>query len=46
VLGGVRLSASAWRVVRRMLDGDPVAEETSGLGKREWRELMAALGRG
>jgi thymidylate synthase (FAD) len=46
VLGGVRLSASAWRVVRRMLDGESVAEETSGLGKREWRELMAALGRG
>ncbi|HXV23751.1 MAG TPA: FAD-dependent thymidylate synthase [Alphaproteobacteria bacterium] len=45
VLGGIRLSATAWGVVRRMLAGEPVTEETSGLGKREWRELMAALGR-
>jgi thymidylate synthase (FAD) len=45
-LGGVRLSASAWSAVRRMLDGEAVTEQTSGLGKREWRELMAALGRG
>jgi thymidylate synthase (FAD) len=46
VLGGVRLSATAWAAVRRMVDGETVTEETSGLGKREWRELMAALGRG
>ncbi len=46
VLGGVRLSQTAWGVVRRMLAGEAVTEETSGLGKREWRELMAALGRG
>ncbi len=45
VLGGILLSATAWGVVRRMLGGEPVTEETSGLGKREWRELMAALGR-
>ena len=25
--------------------GEPVGAENSGLGKREWRELMAALGR-
>ncbi len=45
VLGGVGLSATAWGVVRRMLAGEPVTEETSGLSKREWRELMAQLGR-
>jgi thymidylate synthase (FAD) len=45
VLGGVHLSASAWKVIRRMLDGEIVNEEQSGLGKREWRELMARLGR-
>jgi hypothetical protein len=28
-----------------MLDGEIVNEEQSGLGKREWRELMARLGR-
>ncbi len=45
VLGGIRLSASAWGVVRRMLAGEAVTEETSGLGKREWRELMALIDR-
>jgi thymidylate synthase (FAD) len=46
VLGGVKLSATAWSTVRRMLNGEAVTEQTSGLGKREWRELLAALGRG
>ncbi|MCI0432003.1 MAG: FAD-dependent thymidylate synthase [Rhodospirillales bacterium] len=45
ILGGIRLSASAWGVVRRMLAGEAVTEETSGLGKREWRELMALIDR-
>ncbi len=45
VLGSVGLSATAWGVVLRMLAGEPVTEETSGLSKREWRELMAQLGR-
>jgi hypothetical protein len=26
-----------------MLAGEQVTEETSGLGKREWRELMSLL---
>ena len=46
VLGGVKLSATAWSAIRRMLNGEALTEQTSGLGKREWRELMAALGRG
>ena len=44
-LGGAQLSAKALAVVRRMLDGETPAQETSGLSKREWRELMATLGR-
>jgi thymidylate synthase (FAD) len=44
-LHAVTLSAAAWAAVRRMLAGEDVSAETSGLGKREWRELMAALGR-
>jgi thymidylate synthase (FAD) len=44
-LHAVTLSAAAWAAVRRMLAGESVTAETSGLGKREWRELMAALGR-
>ena len=44
-LEAVTLSAAAWAAVKRMLGGEPVTVENSGLGKREWRELMAALGR-
>jgi thymidylate synthase (FAD) len=29
-----------------MVAGEQVAQEGSGLSKREWRELMDALGRG
>jgi thymidylate synthase (FAD) len=44
-LGGVRLSKTGLQIVRRMLAGESVTQETSGLGKREWSELMRALGR-
>jgi thymidylate synthase (FAD) len=44
-LGAVTLSASAVEAVKRMLSGEAVAAETVGLSKREWAELMAALGR-
>ena len=44
-LGAVTLSAQMIAVVRRMLAGETVAQEESGLSKREWRELMAQLGR-
>jgi len=27
-----------------MLTGDQIAQEDSGMSKREWRELMATLG--
>jgi len=44
-LGGAQLSAKGLAVVRRMLAGETVGQESSGLSKREWRELMAVLGR-
>jgi len=44
-MGGVHLSAPALALVQRMLAGERVAQEGSGLSKREWRELMEALGR-
>ena len=44
-LGGARLSAGALAVVKRMLAGEDATQAESGLGAREWRELMAALGR-
>ncbi|HEY4161429.1 MAG TPA: FAD-dependent thymidylate synthase [Dongiaceae bacterium] len=44
-LGAVTLSKSALAVVKRMLAGETVTAETSGLGKREWLELQAVLSR-
>ncbi|MBX6323442.1 MAG: FAD-dependent thymidylate synthase [Rhodospirillaceae bacterium] len=44
-LHAVTLSRAALGVVRRMLAGETPTQEDSGLSKREWRELMAALGR-
>jgi thymidylate synthase (FAD) len=44
-LGGAHLSAKGLAIVKRLLAGETVTQETSGMSKREWRELMAALGR-
>ena len=44
-VGGVSLSATAVEVVKKMLEGEPVSQESSEMSKREWRELMATLGR-
>ena len=43
--GGASLSATGLQVVRRLLAGEQVTQEDSGLSKREWRELMAVLER-
>ena len=42
-LGAVTLSAQMLAVVRRRLAGEAVEQATSGLSKREWEELYAAL---
>lgn len=42
-LGAVQLSASALKAVRRMIAGEQVGQEDSGLTRREWAELMASL---
>jgi thymidylate synthase (FAD) len=44
-LGGAQLSATGLAAVRRMLAGETVEASNSGLGKREWTELMALIGR-
>jgi thymidylate synthase (FAD) len=44
-LGSVTLSAKAFAVVKQLIAGENVTEQKSGLGKREWRELMTALGK-
>jgi len=42
-LHAVTLSKNALAAVRRMLEGETVTMESSGLGKREWAELQAVL---
>jgi thymidylate synthase (FAD) len=44
-LGAATLSAQMLVVVRRMLAGEAVEQASSGLNRREWAELMAALER-
>jgi thymidylate synthase (FAD) len=44
-LGAVTFSATMLTVLRRMLAGEPVTQQDSGLSKREWAEMLAALGR-
>jgi thymidylate synthase (FAD) len=44
-LGGAHLSAAGLILVRRMLAGEKVEQAESGLSAREWRELMAVLGK-
>jgi thymidylate synthase (FAD) len=43
-LHAVTLSAAALAAVKEMLAGKAVTQASSGLSKREWRELCAALG--
>jgi thymidylate synthase (FAD) len=44
-LGGAQLSERGLAVVRRLLAGETLSQEESGMSKREWSELMAVLGR-
>jgi thymidylate synthase (FAD) len=44
-LGGFHLSARGLDVVKRVLAGQKIDQKSSGLSAREWREMMAALGR-
>ncbi len=42
-LGAFTFSAAMLGALRRMLAGEAVTQETSGLNKREWEELRSAL---
>jgi thymidylate synthase (FAD) len=44
-LGAVSFSAKMLEILRRMLAGEIVEQAGSGLSKREWAEMMGALGR-
>jgi len=43
-LNGKRFSRTGMGVLKRMIAGEKVTQETSGLTKREWDEMMATLG--
>jgi thymidylate synthase (FAD) len=42
-VGGATLSATALDCIRRMLKGEEVTQESSGMSKGEWREFEAIL---
>ena len=42
-MGGATLSATALDCVRRMLKGEEVTQENSGMSKGEWREFQGVL---
>jgi thymidylate synthase (FAD) len=43
-MGGATLSAGALDCVRRMLNGEEVTQENSGMSKGEWREFQGVIG--
>ena len=42
-MGGAQFSGKGMDVLRRMLKGEAVTQETSGMSAGEWRELMGSL---
>jgi thymidylate synthase (FAD) len=44
-MNAVLISATGLAVIRRLLAGESVEPEASGVSRREWRELMQLLGR-
>ena len=42
-MGGATLSAKSLDALRRMLKGEEVTQETSGMSKGEWREFMGII---
>jgi thymidylate synthase (FAD) len=42
-VNGVHISRGGLQIIKRMLDGEKVSQEKSGLTKREWGELMEIL---
>lgn len=42
-MGGTNMSGKAMDCVRRMLKGEDVSQESSGMSKGEWREFQAQL---
>jgi len=43
-MGGAQISGKALAALKRMLAGEVVTQETSGMSKGEWREFMGVIG--
>jgi len=43
-VGGITLSAKGLDVVKRLISGEKITQEQSGMSKREYAELIASLG--
>ena len=43
-LGGATMSNTALECIRRMVKGEEVTQETSGMSKGEWREFIGVIG--
>ena len=44
-MGGADISAKGMDVIKKMIDGEEINQESSGMSKGEWRELMGTLGK-
>ena len=42
-VGGTEVSSKGKKVIQKLINGEKVDIEQSGLSKREWNELMLAL---
>ena len=42
-VGGTEVSAKGKKIIQKLISGEKVEAEKSGLSKREWNELMSAL---
>ena len=42
-VGAVHVSAKGKKIIKKMINGEKVSQESSGLSKREWNELMIAF---
>ena len=42
-VGAVHVSAKGKKIIKKMINGEKVSQERSGLSKREWNELMIAF---
>lgn len=44
-MNGTSISKTGMEVIRALIDGKNIDQESSGMSKREWQELMAVLGK-